>query len=91
MTNVNAELNRQLESLHQQLTRTGAVDAETRALLITLVGDITRLLGQSNLSASEHQTLTDRLDEVAVHFEAEHPALGSAIRQIIDTLGKAGI
>ena len=88
---MNADLNRQLESLHQQLLRTGAVDGETRALLITIVGDITRLLGQSSLTADEHQTLTGRLDAVAVHFEAEHPALGSAIRQIIDTLGKAGI
>lgn len=85
------ELNRQLESLHQTLSRTGPVDATTRALLITLVGDITRLLGQSSLSASEHHTLNERLDELAVQFEAEHPALGSAIRQIIDTLGKAGI
>lgn len=88
---MNTDINRQLESLHQQLIRTAAVDADTRALLITLVGDITRLLGQSSLTADEHQTLTGRLDEVAVHFEAEHPALGSAIRQIIDTLGKAGI
>lgn len=88
---MNTGLHRQLESLHQELARTTAVDAEARVLLITLVGDITRLLGQSNLSASEHHTLTERLDELAVHFEAEHPALGSAIRQIMDTLGKAGI
>lgn len=85
------DLYRQLESLHQELARTTAVDAEERALLITLVGDITRLLGQSNLSASEHHTLTERLDELAVHFEAEHPALGSAIRQIMDTLSRVGI
>lgn len=87
----NAELNRQLESLHHTLSKTASVDAESRALLITLVGDITRLLGQSNLSPGEHRTLIERLDAVAVHFEAEHPALGSAIRQIMDTLGKAGI
>lgn len=85
------DLHRQLESLHQELARTTAVDAAARALLITLVGDITRLLGQSNLSASEHHTLTERLDELAVHFEAEHPALGSAIRQIMDTLSRVGI
>jgi len=88
---VNSDLDRELESLHLQLNATTSVDATTRALLITLVGDITRLLGQSSLSASEHQTLTERLDELAVNFEAEHPALGSAVRQIIDTLGKAGI
>lgn len=85
------DLHRRLESLHQELAKTTAVDAAARALLITLVGDITRLLGQSNLSASEHHTLTERLDELAVHFEAEHPALGSAIRQIMDTLSRVGI
>jgi hypothetical protein len=91
MPNVNTDLHRQLESLHQELSRTSTVDTESRALLITLVGDITRLLGQSGLSPSEHHTLTERLDELAVQFEAEHPALGSAIRQVVDTLGKAGI
>lgn len=88
---VSTDLHRQLEALHQELSRTRSVDAEARTLMIALVGDITRLLGQSSLSASEHGTLTERLDELAVHFEAEHPAMGSAIRQIMDTLGKAGI
>lgn len=88
---MSTDLHRRLESLHRELAGTTAVDAEARVLLITLVGDITRLLGQANLSASEQHTLTERLDELAVHFEAEHPALGSAIRQIMDTLGKAGI
>lgn len=88
---MSTDLHRQLETLHAQLRHTTEVDAEARALLITLVGDITRLLGQSRLSESEHHSLSERLEGLAVHFEAEHPALGSAIRQIIDTLGKAGI
>ena len=35
--------------------------------------------GRDLLTLFEHQ------------FEAEHPALGNAIRQVVDALGKAGI
>jgi FXSXX-COOH protein len=49
------------------------------------------LLGQSGDDTSANQTLIDRLDELAVHFEAEHPSLGTALRRVLDALGKAGI
>lgn len=85
------ELRERLESLHAELNRTHAVDPQSRDLLIALLGDITRLLGSSGTNADEDTSLTERLDELAVQFEAEHPALGTAIRQVVDTLGKAGI
>jgi hypothetical protein len=56
-----------------------------------LLGDITRLLQQSPQKTAAPQGLAERLDELAVQFEAEHPALGTAIREVVDTLGKAGI
>lgn len=89
---MNADLRKQLESLHSELNRAAPLDAESRALLVTLLGDITRLLSRSpqGNAVAEHG-LTERLDELAVRFEAEHPALGTAIRQLVDTLGKAGI
>jgi hypothetical protein len=31
------------------------------------------------------------LEALAVRFEADHPALAGVLRQIMDTLGKAGI
>ena len=83
------ELKDQLAALHAELGRTQAVDPQLRQLLIELLGDITRLLGKPG-AATEH-SVAERLDELAVQFEAEHPALGSAIRQVVDTLGKAGI
>jgi hypothetical protein len=86
---VNADLRKQLESLHGELARTKSVDRDSRELLIALLDDISRLL-ESKPSATEH-SLTERLDELAVQFEAEHPALGTAIRRVVDTLAKAGI
>jgi Domain of unknown function (DUF4404) len=86
------ELRERLASLHTELARTSAVDPQARELLITLLGDITRLLGPSSTKQTEdHGSLTRRLDELAVEFEAEHPALGAALRQVVDTLAKAGI
>lgn len=83
------DLRKQLETLHGELARTNSVDRDSRELLITLLNDITRLL--ETRPASSDASLADRLDELAVQFEAEHPALGTAIRRLVDTLGKAGI
>jgi hypothetical protein len=80
----------QLRTLHTELARTRSVDPQTRELLIALLTDITRLLGQPGTRIEQH-SLTARLDELAVQFEAEHPALSNALRQVVDALSNAGI
>jgi predicted component of type VI protein secretion system len=85
-----------LARLHQQLGTTGqAVDGEARQLLTTVMRDIERALGpagglreQSGGAAGTH---TPRLESLAVRFEAGHPALAEALRELIDALVKAGI
>ena len=85
------QLKDQLAALHAELARTRSVeDPELRTRLIELLGDITRLLGKP-ATAGEHNSLIEQLDALAVRFEADHPALGSAIRQVVDALAKAGI
>lgn len=88
-----ADLHKQLEALHQELSRTSSVDRESRELLATLLNDISRLLGSEPAEHGGHdeRKFAERLDELAVRFEAEHPALGIAIRRVVDTLAKAGI
>lgn len=88
---MNVEQRQQLELAHQALRQLQAVSADERELLISMLADITRLLGQPGEDDSANQTLIDRLDELAVHFEAEHPSLGVALRRVVDALGKAGI
>lgn len=88
---MNEDLRQQIETLHSELAKVSSVEPQSRTLLIALLGDITRLLEQSDRIATEQQSLTGRLDELAVQFEAEHPGLGGALRQVVDTLSKAGI
>jgi len=88
---VRTQLRDQLAALHAELVRTRSVDdPELRQQLIVLLGDITRLLGKPT-TAGEHNSLIEQLDALAVRFEADHPALGTAIRQVVDALAKAGI
>ncbi|MFZ1905453.1 MAG: DUF4404 family protein [Steroidobacteraceae bacterium] len=69
--------------------RGGALDAESHRLLGTLIRDIERTLGgAAPAPAAAH---VPRLESLAVQFEAGHPALAEALRQLIDALGKAGI
>lgn len=86
------DIQQHILALHQQLERLDArsLEPRTRELLMVLLNDLTRLLGAPSIG-DEDQPLTDRLDELAVRFEAEHPAVGNAVRQLIDALAKAGI
>lgn len=77
--------------MHAELSKVDAVDPQSRTLLIELLGDITRLLEKSGTRPTDDHNLAERLDELAVHFEAEHPSLGVALRRVVDALGKAGI
>ncbi len=86
------ELRDRLVSLHQALSTTQSPDPQARELLGVLQNDITRLLDATpGASLDDHRSLAERLDASAVNFEAEHPALGAALRQVVDILAKAGI
>nr|WP_298727012.1 DUF4404 family protein [uncultured Steroidobacter sp.] len=89
---MNPDIQRDILALHASLQRLDreAVDASTRESLMLLLGDLTRLLGAASLENEDHP-LTERLEQLAVSFEAEHPAVGTAVRQLIDALAKAGI
>ena len=89
---MNQDIQQHIVTLREQLARLdrAAVDARTRELLLLLLSDLTRLLGTPSLD-DEDLPLTERLDGLAVRFEAEHPAVGHAVRQLIDALAKAGI
>lgn len=86
---MSAALKQQLQALHQQLRDTAIVDAETRQWLLILLADITRLLDPDAESAEGSPVAA--LDTLAARFDADHPALSTAMRQLIDALGKAGI
>jgi hypothetical protein len=77
-----------LARVHERLSASGgALDAESRALLGTVMRDIERL-DPGAAAAAAH---APRLESLAVRFEAGHPGLAEALREVVDALGKAGI
>ena len=85
------QVRQQIATLHASLQKLDAerIDAPTRASLMLLLGDVSRLLGGEG--TQEDLPITERLEALAVQFEAEHPAVGVAVRQLVDALAKAGI
>ena len=84
-----------LARLHEQLGSSGrALDAESRKLLTTVMGDIERALDRTGRPAQDSSGVaahTPRLESLAVRFEVGHPALAEALRELVDALVKAGI
>ena len=86
------DIQQHILALHERLDRIerDSIEPRTRESLMLLLNDLTRLLGAASLDNEEHP-LTERLEQLAVNFEAEHPAVGTAVRQLVDALAKAGI
>jgi uncharacterized protein DUF4404 len=90
-----------LAQLHSRLSRAKKLDPESRELLLTVSDDIRKALadksaGQKGSRKESRKDSRDtshesRLEELAVRFEADHPTLAEALREISDTLAKAGI
>lgn len=76
-----------LAELHTRLKQTRSLDPEARRLLATVSRDIESALAKDDASA----VATEPVEALAVRFEADHPSLAGVLRQIMDTLGKAGI
>jgi Domain of unknown function (DUF4404) len=85
-----SELQHTLRGLHEELHRAQRLDPEDRAMLETLLDDIRRVL-----ETPDEQPATgergDALEGAAVRLEAGHPGVATALRAVIDALGKAGI
>ena len=80
-----------VNSLHQELERTPQVDAEGRELLRELTDDIETLVGHNVLPAEHRDSASERVENAALRFEAEHPRLAGILGEIVDALGRLGI
>ena len=76
-----------LAELHTRLKQARSLDPEARKMLATVSGDIEKALANDDAST----VATEPVEALAVRFEADHPSLAGVLRQIMDTLGKAGI
>jgi hypothetical protein len=87
-------LREQLSKLHAELGAAQRVDPQSNQLLGEIMEDIKRLMQQPADAAaapSAPRTLPDRLETIAVQFEADHPTLAASSRRLVDLLGKAGL
>jgi len=86
-----SELQQTLRRLHDELRQGRPLAPDDRSLLETALADIQAALhaeGEPDVSPSEHG---ETLESAAVRLEAEHPGVATAIRAVLDALGKAGI
>jgi len=81
------DLSTLLADLHTRLKQARSLDPESRRLLATVASDIENALATEDASA----VAPEPVEALAVRFEADHPSLAGVLRQIMDTLGKAGI
>jgi hypothetical protein len=84
---MNDDLHRTLARLREELGRAPSVDEESRRMLQEITHDAERLSTRPAMAHSPVQ----RLEELALRFEAEHPTLGATLRQLVEILEKAGI
>jgi hypothetical protein len=76
-----------LAQLHARLGRAKSLDGESRQLLTTVAGDIEATLARSGAAKKR----ADKLEALAVRLETDHPAIAEVLREIVDTLGRAGV
>jgi hypothetical protein len=86
-------LRERLAKLHAELANAHRENPATRQSLGEILPDVKRMVDEpaGAADASVDKTLPDRLERVAVQFEAEHPTLAASARRLIDLLSEVGI
>ncbi len=96
------DLRDQLAKLHEELGAAQQVDPRSAQLLTEIMSDIRRLTENSPIlrgsgaasgkaPSDAPLSLPDRLERIAIDFEAQHPTLAASSRRLVDLLGKAGL
>ena len=84
----NEDLGRLLAQMHERLQHAKSLDPESRKQLLVVAGDIAKALASDDVASVAP---AQPLEALAMRFEADHPSLAGVLRQIMDTLGTAGI
>lgn len=90
MTEIVDRLRETLGALHRELDHIDPANPEMRRLLEETVAEIRDHL-QTHPTQATPQTVTERLNEAARHFEESHPTLGGLLNNTVDLLGRMGI
>jgi hypothetical protein len=81
-----------LAKLRGELTAAPQADEASKQSLHDALHDIHRMIDTpADAAAAKDTTLPDRLEKIAVQFEADHPTLAASARRLVDLLGEVGI
>ncbi len=84
-----SDLQKQLDSLREQLDKTPPLSFDDRAELNKLAEQIDAQIKVE--TAIQDASLVDNVNLAVERFEVEHPALAGTLRNIVQTLGNIGI
>jgi uncharacterized membrane protein YccC len=85
-------LRERLAKLHAELANAHQENPATRQSLGEILPEVKRMVDEpASAAESLDKTLPDRLERVAVQFEADHPTLAASARRLIDLLSEVGI
>ena len=82
-------LREQLAKLHDELANAHRDDPAARQSLDEILPQVKSLVDQPGRTPSAGKSLRERLEGVAVQFEAEHPNLAANARSLIALLSEA--
>lgn len=86
------DFRQQLQQLHDAIEKADQVDADGRRLLRDLDEHIRDLLARSETAELRPRPgLTSGLEDAIRHFEVTHPALTTALSDLLTALSNAGI
>jgi Domain of unknown function (DUF4404) len=78
--------------LHAEMSEALRADPKSKDSLSDMMRDINRLIDKPAAPVSSTQgSIPDRLERVAVQFEANHPTLAASARRLVDLLSEVGI
>jgi Domain of unknown function (DUF4404) len=80
-----------LAKLHAELTEAHRSDPKDPESLSKMMQDIHGLMDKAESTPAADKSLSDRLESMAVQFEADHPTLAASARRLVDLLGEVGI
>jgi septal ring factor EnvC (AmiA/AmiB activator) len=84
-------LRERLAKLHAELSDVHRQNPASRSSLGEILPDVKRMLDQPAGAAAVDKSLPERLERVAVQFEAAHPTLAASARRLVDLLNEVGI
>ena len=81
-----------LHTLKAELSGANTLDDASRQSLLVITADIHRQLEEGGtLPPEEEESLTGRLQDSILEFEAEHPQVTAAVNQVAAALANLGI